>query len=187
MAARRVLVAAALCALLAVGVCAESGAPAGRVNPAASANGPAAAPAAAKSGSKEITESTERADAPAAAASLQDSEEETNRKIRAAFTAGDSKSGSAPAGGAVLAKSAPAGDSASAHHVAELHGTTRHVMDVADKTPPPEGGSTDQHGSGRASTQGQAGDKTRSTTENKAGNPTSATSTTAGAGCTTAT
>jgi hypothetical protein len=181
MAARRVLVAAALCALLAVGVCAESGAPAGRVNPAASANGPAAAPAAAKSGSKEITESTERADAPAAAASLQDSEEETNRKIRAAFTAGDSKSGSAPAGGAVLASSAPAGDSASAHHVAELHGTTRHVMDVADKTPPPEGGSTDQHG------QGQVGDKTRSTTENKAGNPTSATSTTAGAGCTTAT
>lgn len=196
MAARQVLVAAALCALLAVGVCGESGAPVGVVDaagaPAAGAPAPAAqaAPAAPVAATIGSAERSERTDAPAAAVPSQDSEEETNRKIRAAFKAGDRKSAGVSAGGAVSAPSAPASDSVGAQPVTELHGNTRHVMDVADKTPAPAGGTSDLRGSvgGGAPVQGQPGDKMPSATEGKTAKPTSATSSgAAGAGCTTAT
>jgi hypothetical protein len=92
-----------------------------------------------------------------------ESEEETNRKIRKAFRTGD-----APAGGALPPVSATSSDKPPSQPAAELHGNTRHVMDVADKTPPPAATGSKETSDKSLAAGGATGDKTATATNRAA-------------------
>lgn len=154
----RAMLAVALFALLAFGNCSGSvtspnagAAKTGSLGPLAG-SGPEADLRGSESGRSERSEHNSE-ELPSSQS--RQSEEETNRKIRAAFKTGD-----APTGSASFSASAPSSDRQPVQPAAELHGNTRHVMDVADKTPPPAGTGTKEKSESSRATGDAAGDKT---------------------------
>ena len=162
------MLAVALFALLALGICSDDvespsagAAKAGSLEPAAAAVPEAVSVAVGSEGAQDERSGQKDSELPSSR-SLE-SEEETNRKIRKAFRTDD-----APAGGAPPPVSAASPDKAPSHPAAELHGNTRHVMDVADKTPPPAATGSKETSDKSLAAGGATDDKTATATDRAA-------------------